>query len=284
MVSNHPKVAVVLGQGGLRPFAALPLFTFLEENNIPVDLLVGCSGGSIVSAFIAAGYKPDFIEKNVIPRITKSFFKLNWKTLLSIIGIPVGSLGKHGALINPKTIVKLGKEYLKGKNIEDLNIKTIFQVTDFDTGEGVGLESGDLIQSMLASSANFPILPPVKIGERWFFDGAFTSPIPILQAVKKGANVIIAVDFQDDLQSNKTGVFNSIMHICNVFQKTIGSQEMTLSIDLHPFEIIYMKVKYDIPVDIFDFKSFPVILGAGEKALGVIKDELLYLCNKTQEL
>jgi hypothetical protein len=45
-----------------------------------------------------------------------------------------------------------------------------------------------------------------------------------------------------------------------------------------------MKVKYDIPVDIFDFKSFPVIIDAGKKALDVIKDELLYLCKKTDEL
>jgi predicted acylesterase/phospholipase RssA len=39
---------------------------------------------------------------------------------------------------------------------------------------------------MLSSSSNFPILPR-EIGERWFFDGAFTSPVPERQAVKKGA-------------------------------------------------------------------------------------------------
>ncbi len=49
MNGSAPKLAIVLGGGGIKPYAALPLITFLQEQQIPVDMLVGCSGGSIIA-------------------------------------------------------------------------------------------------------------------------------------------------------------------------------------------------------------------------------------------
>jgi predicted acylesterase/phospholipase RssA len=46
-VERRPKVGVVLGSGGIKPFSAIALFEFLDEMGIVVDLLVGCSGGGL---------------------------------------------------------------------------------------------------------------------------------------------------------------------------------------------------------------------------------------------
>ncbi|NQV19763.1 MAG: patatin-like phospholipase family protein [Armatimonadetes bacterium] len=62
---NRKKIGLVLGSGGIKCFAAISILKFLKQNNIPVDLVVGCSGGSIVATMWGAGYSPEQIEENV---------------------------------------------------------------------------------------------------------------------------------------------------------------------------------------------------------------------------
>jgi len=47
--TNKKKIGLVLGSGGIKCFAAISILKFLKKNNIPIDLVVGCSGGSIVA-------------------------------------------------------------------------------------------------------------------------------------------------------------------------------------------------------------------------------------------
>ena len=53
---SKPKVGVVLGSGGIKPLASVALFDFLEESEIDCDLLVGCSGGSLIAGAKSLGY------------------------------------------------------------------------------------------------------------------------------------------------------------------------------------------------------------------------------------
>ena len=57
------KVGLVLSGGGAKGLAHIGLLKALEENNIPVDYIVGTSMGAIVGGLYAAGYSPQEIEK-----------------------------------------------------------------------------------------------------------------------------------------------------------------------------------------------------------------------------
>ena len=50
-----PKVALVIGSGSVKCAASLGLLKVLERENIFIDMVVGCSGGSIYAAAIALG-------------------------------------------------------------------------------------------------------------------------------------------------------------------------------------------------------------------------------------
>ena len=52
-VIENVKVALVLGGGGSRAISQIGVIEVLEENNIPVNLIVGTSGGSIIGAIYA---------------------------------------------------------------------------------------------------------------------------------------------------------------------------------------------------------------------------------------
>lgn len=49
------KKGLVLGSGGARGFAHLGILQVLEEENIEMDVVVGCSAGAIFGAFWCAG-------------------------------------------------------------------------------------------------------------------------------------------------------------------------------------------------------------------------------------
>ena len=58
-----PKVALVIGSGGLKCAAVIGLIQVLEQENINLDMVVGCSGGSVFGAGIALGFDSDQLIK-----------------------------------------------------------------------------------------------------------------------------------------------------------------------------------------------------------------------------
>ena len=57
------KVGVVLSGGGAAGSAHIGVLKALEQNNIPIDYIVGTSVGALIGGFYAAGYSPSEIEK-----------------------------------------------------------------------------------------------------------------------------------------------------------------------------------------------------------------------------
>ena len=59
------KVALVFSGGGARGLAHIGVIKVLEENNIPIDFIVGNSMGSIIGGLYAAGYSAQQLEDEV---------------------------------------------------------------------------------------------------------------------------------------------------------------------------------------------------------------------------
>ena len=55
------KVGLVLSGGGAKGIAHIGVLKALEENEIPVDYIVGTSMGGIIGGCYAAGMSPDAI-------------------------------------------------------------------------------------------------------------------------------------------------------------------------------------------------------------------------------
>ncbi len=62
-VKNRPCIALVLGGGGARGGAHLGVIRQLEQQNIPVDLIVGTSIGAFIGGLYATGHSPDDIQR-----------------------------------------------------------------------------------------------------------------------------------------------------------------------------------------------------------------------------
>lgn len=216
-------VALVLGAGGVRALTHLGVLEVLEEEGVPVDLIVGSSGGSIVGALYADNPYAHAIKHKLI--------KLRKKDLLdpTIAALPIGLVQGH-ALEN----YLLGE--LKAKNFEDLEIPLVVVATNVDNNHIVMLRSGPIVPAVHASSALPPVFLPVRLYNQTLVDGGVIAPVPVQVARIYKPKLLIAVDISTppprDEMSNGLELLNRSLHIA--FYELSRLQSSKADIFLHP--------------------------------------------------
>ena len=101
----RPKVGVVLGSGGIKALAGIPLFEFLRLADIKVDLLVGCSGGSIICGGIGAGFSPAEFRSLAIEILDRKLFeRVDYRSILGIVSPRLGRFDRASGILKPDAI------------------------------------------------------------------------------------------------------------------------------------------------------------------------------------
>src|SRR3546814_13784828 len=74
------------GSGAVQCAAALGLWKVLRRENIDIDMVVGCSGGSIYASVMALGYDPETCERLTrelwTPKVT---LRRDWRSMLGAL-------------------------------------------------------------------------------------------------------------------------------------------------------------------------------------------------------
>jgi len=178
-----PKVALVLGGGAARGFAHIGVIRALEQEKIPIDLVVGTSVGSLIGAIYAQD---------------RNSFELEW----TAFALEKDDIFDYG-LLNPFTSMGAAKgekleAFIKRKvptaNIEDLKIPFAAVATDLNRGTRVVLDTGSVARAVRASSAIPGVFQPVEHQGKLLVDGGVIDNIPASVAREKGADIVIAVD------------------------------------------------------------------------------------------
>ena len=154
MLNKKKKLALVLSGGSARGLAHIGVLEVLEENHVPIDVIVGTSIGALIGGIYAAGSLKEFKEEVVRlthHRITSLFFSRRFKRMNADNNVP---------------IEKLLKKFIKGKKIEDLSISFSAIATDLKTGEEIFIEKGDLLKAILASIALPGLFKPIEFGNK----------------------------------------------------------------------------------------------------------------------
>jgi len=228
--SGRPKIALVLSGGGAKGFAHIGVLKVLEEEGIPIDLIVGTSMGSLVGGIYSLGYNALELEG-----LVKS---LSWGKTLSD-EVPRIFLSKNDQLIKQRYIfslpidgnkkLNLPQGLVKGQNVLNIfcglagNVPTDADfskftipfacvATDLETGKEVVLNHGFLPTAMFSSMA-IPIA--FKSADRNGFllaDGGLVNNFPTDVAKKMGADIIIGVDIRSDFyRRDKLNTIENVM-------------------------------------------------------------------------
>lgn len=177
-------VALVLGGGGARGMFHVGVLEVLQEAKIPIDLIVGCSAGSVVGALYAD--QPDGqCVKNLL-------ISLKRKDLMEI-----SLFNCRYGLCKGRSLVRFLHANLHAKNFEDLKIPFLAVATDLACGEIVTLGSGPIVPAVHASCAVPFFFDPVKLHGRVLVDGGVLDPNPVASALRYSPKMIIAVDLAE---------------------------------------------------------------------------------------
>lgn len=283
-VEKQPKVGVVLGGGGLKSLAAVALFEFLSEAKIGIDLLIGCSGGSIVAALQGAGYSSAQMRDLITQVSNRDLFRnIDYRSLANIARLPFGRFNKSCGILKPDRIRRVYRKIFGDLRLEELQPKTILQVTDCQTGEGLLLNSGSVADTVYASGALFPILPPICIDGKWFMDGGYSSNVPVMEAVKNNMDVIIALVLQEQIAQDPRGFLECFFTVQKTLTRALVRSQISLSVELHHHEIVIINVPFEKYIQVWDVNEVPAILDAGRRAVEQKKDEILSVIRSFQK-
>jgi NTE family protein len=191
------SVGVALGGGAAFGIAHLGVLKVLEENNIPIDLVAGCSQGSIIGIGYAAGIGVDEM-------IDMAYRLGRRQNALSAVD---PTLTKPGLLAGDK-FVEMFRPLLGEKStFEDLVMPCRTVATDIESGERVSIGNGLLVDAFRASASVPMVFSPIKIDGRVLVDGGVSDPVPAEIVNMMGADLCIAVNVVPPL---KKGVENAL--------------------------------------------------------------------------
>ena len=219
-VSRRP-VTLVLSGGGARGAAHVGVLRALEELQIPADLIVGTSMGSVVGGLYSAGYSPLQIEgvmqsidwvgvfSDSIPYRDKSFRRKQDVSDYLVRGsirfdengpyLPLGVFqGRRIELIFKSLQVQLGA----ASDFDRLPIPFRAVAADLATSEVVVLDHGSLATAIRASMSIPGVFAPVEIDGRYLVDGGVSANLPVRVAQSISDAPILAVDISTPLDPN----------------------------------------------------------------------------------
>lgn len=195
------KVGLVLSGGGAKGIAHIGVLKALEENEIPIDYIVGTSMGGIIGGCYAAGMSPDAIERmilsedflrwvngypesNVNYHYSKAeegpyFLKLNL-SLDSTFSFQFNSSLANDVSLNFALAEKMAQAAaISNNNFDSLFIPFRVVAADVFTQSEVILSKGLLSDALRATQSVPFFYNPIRVDGRYLFDGGVYNNFPV---------------------------------------------------------------------------------------------------------
>ncbi|RQR78990.1 patatin [Burkholderia sp. Bp8977] len=178
-LAARPRLALVLGGGGLRGFGHVGVLQALEEAGIRPDLVVGTSVGAIIGAAYASGRSPGQLGQQA-----------NSMRMRALVDVALGGPG----FVKGEALASWANGLVGGQAIERFPVRFAAVATDLDQSRPYVITRGDAGQALRASAAIPGVLLPVQAGGHLLVDGGVAALVPVRAARALGADVVIAVD------------------------------------------------------------------------------------------
>lgn len=222
LFSQRNKVVLVFSGGGAKGLAHVGVLKALEANNIPIDGIVGTSMGGVVGAFYAAGYSPAQIEKIAtsaafldwvngrIPReLEYYFFQSNPDPSNLVLGLNLNTDTGLQATLASYLANDLGLNFMfweklaqsahrAGYDFDSLYVPYRATASEVFTQELITMRSGNLSEAARATMTVPLFYRPIKIDNRFVFDGGIYNNFPVDIARQDfNPDVVIGVNVSD---------------------------------------------------------------------------------------
>jgi len=207
---KKPKVALVLGGGAARGLAHVGVIRILEQEKIPIDIIVGTSVGSLIGSVYASHANSFELEWEAFKVTKDDIFDF------TIISSRMGP-------VKGDRIEEFVNKVVPVKNIEEMRIPFIAIATDLNTGEMVIIDKGSVAKAVHASSAIPGVFHPVNYLNKTLVDGGVVNNVAVDVARQRGADIVIAVDVSGNVVNYEiTNLFDISLQAVNIMGNEIA--------------------------------------------------------------
>ncbi|MDO8580588.1 MAG: patatin-like phospholipase family protein [Candidatus Omnitrophota bacterium] len=177
-------VGLALGGGAALGLAHIGIIRVLEQEDIPIDIVVGSSMGALIGSLWAAGKNAQELEV-----VAREFEKQSSITkLLDPPAFPISGLVRGAAIRRWLT------KHLGNRTFYSTRIPLRIVAYDLIHREELILNSGSLVDAVCKSIAIPGVIRPTQEGDRLIIDGGVLNPLPTNVLASMGIKKIIAIN------------------------------------------------------------------------------------------
>jgi NTE family protein len=188
---GKPKIALVLGGGGLKGFAHIGVIRALIELGIDPLVVAGTSIGSLIAAAYGGGMSVEEMSQRARDLKRRDLFRLNRMGMLL-------ERAKAPSIYLEEPLRNVVESVVPQTNFHKMKKRILVNTVDIQRGSQMvwglhGLRDVSVVDAVYASCALPGFYPPGKIGGRLCVDGGVIDNLPTSIA-SRGMDVVIAVD------------------------------------------------------------------------------------------
>ena len=259
---RRPTVALVLSGGGAKGAAEVGVLKYLEEMEMPVDMVLGTSIGGLLGGLYAVGYRSedlhelfttqdwgvilsDAVPQSYIPYTTKM------DNAKYVVTIPFHNaeevLDERRTRQRESLVSSLPSGYANGFNINnllssltvgyhdslafrDLPTPYVCVATDLVTNKAKNWGAGQLKTAMRSTMSIPGLFNPVRTGGMILVDGGTRNNFPADIAKAMGADIIIGIELSD-LKAGYDEI-NNIGDIASQFINMLGKDAFDKNVNI----------------------------------------------------
>ena len=184
------QIGLALGGGAAWGWAHIGVISVLEEAGVPIDVISGCSMGSVIGALYCAGYSVKQMAEiaDYWRTRTRRFIELRFWRM---------------SLLNDKRVRKAFRQYFDDRTVNQAEIPYWGNAVDIQTGKEFTIQSGSFVDCLRASISLPGLISPVKRHPHLLVDAGIMDPVPVTLVRKMGCHFAIGVNAMAALESQE---------------------------------------------------------------------------------
>ncbi len=179
------KIGLALGSGAARGWSHIGVINALQRAGIEIDIVAGCSIGSLVGAAYSCG------QLSALESWVRAFSYWDVLRLMDVSW-------QRGGLLRGERVFNQYRQILPFTDFSQCGKRFGAVATNLSTGRELWFTNGDLHHAVRASCSMPGLMSPVAHNGYWLVDGAVVNPVPVSLTRALGADIVIAVDLQHD--------------------------------------------------------------------------------------
>lgn len=272
--ARRPRIAVVIGSGGIKCMAAIGMWKALRRADIEVDLVVGCSGGSLIAGMMALGTPLEQAERYALDLWDGLFGRIDYRAMARAALLPWLGFSERFGLVHDGRVNQAMQLFFGDSLFADTRIPLYLVATDVISGEPRYLHAGLVREAARASIAIPMLLRPWRVDGELLMDGGTADPLPVSVAIREGADIILAMGFETTPREHLGSAWQFAGQAMTVTTNHLLRSTYAFYNAVHHAELLPLMPHFDRPIRVTDTHLVPWMIEQGEQ---VTEAELPYI-------